>query len=383
VLVQLLAATTHRRLTLPARYMLPAEQFPPAGGFGMNTSIADAHNLAWKLAASLRAGCGAIGARDSAHDVCASAHLLTSYSTERRAAALRAAQLSLHLFDRSLVVPREIGLPPSAPRLLADALALPLKSAPSFPSAAEHGMKRVLSAMFDSATALARTTVISSLRQSSPKVRRVRQLVHSGHILPLVFLHHDLSLQEPYSSPFSARARADRPFTPSAVLGARLPHCWLEEAPPASRVFSSIDLPWWRPCGPSAPNPGCRFVLLTHVGAAAVADSPWVRAGLAVAVQGECDLITAAIQPQSADALLSEWAGDGVHNLVVARAHAGCCSSVLAGEGSSAVLVRPDGHICWIFPPAQTAPSEAQCVEQITGAWRQCMLGSKIDDDED
>ena len=28
-----------------------AVRFPPAGGFGMNTGIQDAHNLAWKLAA--------------------------------------------------------------------------------------------------------------------------------------------------------------------------------------------------------------------------------------------------------------------------------------------------------------------------------------------
>ena len=27
-----------------------AHQFPPAGGFGLNTGIQDAHNLAWKLA---------------------------------------------------------------------------------------------------------------------------------------------------------------------------------------------------------------------------------------------------------------------------------------------------------------------------------------------
>ncbi len=28
-----------------------AHRFPPAGGFGMNTGVQDAHNLAWKLAA--------------------------------------------------------------------------------------------------------------------------------------------------------------------------------------------------------------------------------------------------------------------------------------------------------------------------------------------
>lgn len=31
-----------------------AHQFPPAGGFGMNTGIQDAHNLAWKLASVLK-----------------------------------------------------------------------------------------------------------------------------------------------------------------------------------------------------------------------------------------------------------------------------------------------------------------------------------------
>ena len=30
-----------------------AHRFPPAGGFGMNTGIQDAHNLAWKLAAGM------------------------------------------------------------------------------------------------------------------------------------------------------------------------------------------------------------------------------------------------------------------------------------------------------------------------------------------
>ena len=33
-----------------------AHRFPPAGGFGMNTGVQDAHNLAWKLAASAPRG---------------------------------------------------------------------------------------------------------------------------------------------------------------------------------------------------------------------------------------------------------------------------------------------------------------------------------------
>jgi tetracenomycin A2 monooxygenase-dioxygenase len=48
-----------------------AHVHPPAGGFGANTGIHDAHNLAWKLAATLRGW--------------ADERLLDSYDTERRA----------------------------------------------------------------------------------------------------------------------------------------------------------------------------------------------------------------------------------------------------------------------------------------------------------
>ncbi|MFI5980178.1 FAD-dependent oxidoreductase [Streptomyces sp. NPDC051555] len=50
-----------------------AHTFPPTGGFGMNTGIQDAHNLAWKLAAVLHGG-----APDA---------LLDSYERERRPVA--------------------------------------------------------------------------------------------------------------------------------------------------------------------------------------------------------------------------------------------------------------------------------------------------------
>ena len=34
-----------------------AHRFPPAGGFGMNTGLQDAHNLAWKLAMVVQGKC--------------------------------------------------------------------------------------------------------------------------------------------------------------------------------------------------------------------------------------------------------------------------------------------------------------------------------------
>lgn len=59
-----------------------AHRFPHTGGFGMNTGIQDAHNLAWKLAAVLR---GEAGER-----------LLDSYEAERRPVALSNCAQSLH-----------------------------------------------------------------------------------------------------------------------------------------------------------------------------------------------------------------------------------------------------------------------------------------------
>jgi 2-polyprenyl-6-methoxyphenol hydroxylase-like FAD-dependent oxidoreductase len=49
-------AASHIRQALPAGDA--AHRFPPAGGFGMNTGVQDAHNLAWKLAALQQEGMG-------------------------------------------------------------------------------------------------------------------------------------------------------------------------------------------------------------------------------------------------------------------------------------------------------------------------------------
>lgn len=58
-----------------------AHTVPPVGAFGLNTGMADAHNLAWKLAAVLSGG---------AHPA-----LLDSYAAERRPVAALALEQSL------------------------------------------------------------------------------------------------------------------------------------------------------------------------------------------------------------------------------------------------------------------------------------------------
>ncbi|HXM14104.1 MAG TPA: FAD-dependent monooxygenase, partial [Candidatus Eremiobacteraceae bacterium] len=58
-----------------------AHRFPPTGGFGLNTGVQDAHNLAWKIAFVLSGW--------------ASERLLDSYSTERKPVAESNADFSL------------------------------------------------------------------------------------------------------------------------------------------------------------------------------------------------------------------------------------------------------------------------------------------------
>jgi hypothetical protein len=58
-----------------------AHRFPPTGGLGLNTGVADAHNLVWKLAAVERGWAGP--------------GLLDSYATERRPVARANADKSL------------------------------------------------------------------------------------------------------------------------------------------------------------------------------------------------------------------------------------------------------------------------------------------------
>lgn len=101
-----------------------AHRFPPAGGFGMNTGVQDAHNLAWKLALALhgdQAQYSASAAQPHAGPtealVCAG-HLLGSYQPERRAVAQANAALSIDNWGEAVAVPSALGLSPVAADLL-------------------------------------------------------------------------------------------------------------------------------------------------------------------------------------------------------------------------------------------------------------------------
>jgi 2-polyprenyl-6-methoxyphenol hydroxylase-like FAD-dependent oxidoreductase len=91
-----------------------AHVFPPAGGFGMNTGLQDAHNLAWKIAATFRRR------RDEHphHQLCRFDDIGTSYERERRPVAQRNAALSVRNYDRLLQVMQAAYLDRQHPELL-------------------------------------------------------------------------------------------------------------------------------------------------------------------------------------------------------------------------------------------------------------------------
>lgn len=86
-----------------------AHRFPPTGGLGLNTGVADVHNLAWKLAWVLT------GRADEA--------LLDSYERERRPVGAAATADSVANFDGMFDVAATLGLPRRAVRMLPRAVA--------------------------------------------------------------------------------------------------------------------------------------------------------------------------------------------------------------------------------------------------------------------
>ncbi|MEM8608431.1 MAG: FAD-dependent monooxygenase [Myxococcota bacterium] len=96
-----------------------AHRFPPTGGLGMNTGIADAHNLCWKLAAVIHGQ--------------SPESLLDSYEVERKPVAERNAAESRENYDRIFEVIEAFGLPRNGPEVMAKITHHPLvRKAPAF-----------------------------------------------------------------------------------------------------------------------------------------------------------------------------------------------------------------------------------------------------------
>lgn len=168
-----------------------AHRFPPTGGLGMNTGLADAFNLAWKLAAVLD---------DRAHPA-----LLESYDSERRAIAQANTDQSLANFAQTGKILAALGLRPED-------------------------------------DVLAQRRWIRSLPDDPKRQARLNRAIEADarHYDPL-----DLDLGTRYTSGAVIHDDSPEPSGPEGVYvattrpGARLPHAWLERD---GERISTLDL---------------------------------------------------------------------------------------------------------------------------------------------
>ncbi|MFF7980575.1 FAD-dependent monooxygenase [Streptomyces sp. NPDC007901] len=268
-----------------------AHRFPHTGGFGLNSGVQDAHNLAWKIAAVLRGG---------ADDV-----LLDTYESERRPVVERFAEQSVanHFLLDEVTAP--VGITNRAVRQTTEALAHPLLS---------RVPPRALGWACDRLTPLQlkRTGVLLA---STPRGRRVR--AHIAAAIPDQLEHFvstGLEFGYTYDGPL-IHAETPPPgggdvvtYRPTTRPGARLPHA----------VVQHEDTP--RPV----------HDLLPHDGLALVTPDPgaWERA----------------LRERPADCPLPVR----VVGLVAASpAEEGTLVELFEVGRHGAVLVRPDGHVAW------------------------------------
>jgi 2-polyprenyl-6-methoxyphenol hydroxylase-like FAD-dependent oxidoreductase len=193
-----------------------AHQYPPSGGFGLNSGLQDVHNLAWKMAWALKRD----DSRQSLKEV------LNSYETERKGIAARTAELSIDNFKKVLHVSASLGLNVEYVNLLTSGL-----------NAFGEGFKtsNTAKSLFETVTALGRRLPDIALPSQRTKTN---SLISSGQGLPLLFPAQDL--QQIYTERGGSFPKS---FSESASkkleVGKRVPHEWLSQN---GGQLSSIDL---------------------------------------------------------------------------------------------------------------------------------------------
>ncbi|KAI5063988.1 hypothetical protein GOP47_0020658 [Adiantum capillus-veneris] len=205
--------STHQRIILAGD---AAHRFPPAGGFGMNTGIQDAHNLAWKL--------GAVLEGVAAHE------LLLTYESERKPVAKANTALSVENFKAAMSIPSVLGLDPLNARFVHQQLNEGIGSLLPY---------RVQQNVLESIFALGRMQVAPFILNSynplgSRRLEKLKGMLDKGQSLQLQFPAEDLGFryhsgalvnEESQSSDEEHYVPGRRnEYKPVCVAGARLPH---------------------------------------------------------------------------------------------------------------------------------------------------------------
>lgn len=213
-----------------------AHRFPPAGGFGMNTGIQDAHNLAWKIASLLKG--------------VAPSSILATYETERKPIAIFNTALSLQNFRAAMAVPAALGLHPTVANSVHQVINKGVGSI--LPSG-------VQTAILDGIFSIGRSQLSEFiLNEKNPlgssRLARLRHIFEEGKSLQLQFPAEDLGFRylegalvpdskDNVAAPELPTGRR-RDYVPCADPGSRLPHMNVKVLSnfPREETISTLDL---------------------------------------------------------------------------------------------------------------------------------------------
>ncbi|KAJ0972388.1 hypothetical protein J5N97_020347 [Dioscorea zingiberensis] len=216
-----------------------AHRFPPAGGFGMNTGIQDAHNLAWKISSLLNG--------------ISSPSILQTYEMERKPIAVSNTELSVQNFRAAMAVPAALGLDWTIANSVHEVINSSFGSIlpPKLQKVALEGIYSIGLAQL-SEHFLNEKNPIGSFR-----LAKLRRIFLEGKSLQLQFPAEDLGFryhegalvadvghggQDTIDVDGSSK-RWSKKYVPSAKPGSRVPHMQLRVLKSTSEhCFSTLDL---------------------------------------------------------------------------------------------------------------------------------------------
>ncbi|ETN09290.1 hypothetical protein PPTG_11736 [Phytophthora nicotianae INRA-310] len=220
-----------------------AHQFPPAGGFGMNTGLQDAHNLVWKLAMAIQSN--AENSTDA--DGINTEALLKSYGRERQLIAKINTQFSLSNVARTMKIPRALNVSHDNAQTLAKIInsapmqLLPLRAQREIAQRVMRVGKMPLGLLDEAKDAGGAGSSLGNRMRSS-----VQEIVTRRKTLGMMFYHFDIGFSYDAAS-WATRAKKlmedsalDKSvefrtevgdgdniiYSPTFRVGERFPHFW-------------------------------------------------------------------------------------------------------------------------------------------------------------
>jgi 2-polyprenyl-6-methoxyphenol hydroxylase-like FAD-dependent oxidoreductase len=288
-----------------------AHSFPPTGGLGLNTGVQDAHNLAWKLAAVLRAEAGP--------------DLLDTYETERRPVARINLEHSVANFDQMSDLLQVVGLSLKQQERLQAA-----QNSRMFTSLPARWQRNAINIALKQA--LAPLQIFSETSGRGERARHEFERRIPGQARHYRFAGLDLGFAYEKGAVIAdgtPRPVAEDPvidYRPTTWPGSRLPHFAVVRGGETISVHDAL-----------LPN---GFTLLSGTQAA----TAWRQAVRNVAGTLRMPITCQMIGP-GPDADL--------------RDPADAWPGISEVERTGAVLVRPDGHVAWRAQALPDAPAEA------------------------